>query len=82
MPHVSASYLRCPESAGIQSSAFDRPQLCVWEALPTHPGGGWMVIKKKLLSSLTSYQIHWLSMEDYGRCCLIIGHSKLTLLLF
>ena len=37
MPHVSASYLRYPESAGIQSSAFDRPQLCVWEALPTHP---------------------------------------------
>ena len=32
MPHVSASYLRCPDSAGIQSSAFDRQQLCVWEA--------------------------------------------------
>ena len=31
MPHVSALYLRCPESAGIQSSVFDRLQLCVWE---------------------------------------------------
>ena len=31
MPHVSALYLRRPESADIQSSAFDRPQLCVWE---------------------------------------------------